>query len=306
MSDQGTIILCPGQGAQHVGMGRAWAEASDAAHDTYSAADKQLGFKLSDVCFNGPESEVTKTSVAQAAIYVTTVAAVRGLVERGALSLDSVVAAAGLSLGEYTALHLAGVLSFEDGLTLVQNRGAYMQEAAEASGGSMVAIIGADAAQVDELCDKARDNEILVPANFNCPGQIVISGSKGACNRSLQVAEKMGVRATALTVAGAFHSPLMQPAADRMAERLDAVSFGPARVPVLSNVTGAPHRDDAAIIKQLLVDQITHPVKWEQNVRWLLDNVAGQYIEPAPGKALGGMMRRIDRGTKVANHAEPK
>lgn len=305
MSDQGTIILCPGQGAQHVGMGRAWAEASDAAHDTYIAADKQLGIKLSDVCFNGPEDEVHKTNIAQAAIYVTTIAAVRGLVEREALSLDTLVATAGLSLGEYTALHLAGVLSFEDGLALVQKRGAFMQEAAEASDGSMVAIIGAEAAQVEELCDKARDNEVLVPANFNCPGQIVISGSKAACERSLTVAEEMDVRATALTVAGAFHSPLMQPAADRMAEQLDAVDFAPARIPVLSNVTGEPHGDDAATIKQLLVDQITHPVRWEQNVRWLLDNVSGAYHEPAPGKALGGMMRRIDRSTKVANHAEP-
>lgn len=305
MSDQGTIILCPGQGAQHVGMGKAWAVASPAAKATFDAADAQLGFSLSAVCFGGPDTEVNKTDVAQAAIYVTSIACVRALVERGELDLGSLVAAAGLSLGEYTALHLAGVFSFEDGLRLVRQRGIFMQEAAEASGGGMVAIIGADEAQATELCDCARGSDVLVPANFNCPGQIVISGSKAACDRALGVAEQMGVRATALTVAGAFHSPLMQPAADRMAAELDTVEFATPKVPVLSNVTGAAHGSDTATIKNLLVDQITHPVRWEHNVRWLLAHATGRFIEPAPGKVLMGLMRRIDKATKVANFAEP-
>ncbi|QNN24523.1 ACP S-malonyltransferase [Planctomycetales bacterium ZRK34] len=307
MSDQATIILCPGQGAQHVGMGKAWAEASDAARSTFEQAGEVLGFDLADVCFNGPDDKVNRTDVAQAAIYVTSIACIRALAEQGVVDCESLTAAAGLSLGEYTALHMAGVFSFEDGLKLVQQRGQFMQEAAEASDSSMVAMIGADEPQAVTLCDAARGGEVLVPANFNCPGQIVISGSSGACERALAEAEKMGVRATALTVAGAFHSPLMQPAADRMAKALNEVTFVAPKIPVLSNVTGQAHGDDVEQIKSLLVQQITGAVRWEQNVRWLLENHAGaRYVEPAPGKVLMGLMRRIDRGTKVENHAEPK
>jgi [acyl-carrier-protein] S-malonyltransferase len=306
MSDNKTIILCPGQGAQHVGMGKAWVEASEAACGTFEQAGEVLGFDLADVCFNGPDDKVNRTDVAQAAIYATSIACVRALAERGVIDCEALTAAAGLSLGEYTALHLAGVFSFEDGLKLVQQRGRFMQEAAEASDSSMVALIGADEPQAVGLCDAARGGEVLVPANFNCPGQIVISGSRGACERALTEAEKMGVRATALTVAGAFHSPLMQPAADRMAKALDEVAFSAPKIPVLSNVTGQVHGDEVNRIKALLVQQITGAVRWEQNVRWLPENFAGaRYVEPAPGKVLMGLMRRIDRGTKVENHAEP-
>ncbi|MHC4996156.1 MAG: ACP S-malonyltransferase, partial [Planctomycetota bacterium] len=236
MSDN-LSILCPGQGAQHVGMGAEWAQASDAARQTFESADAIFGQPLSEVCFDGPEETVNRTDYAQAAIYVASVACVRGLVEAGALNPDDVNAVAGLSLGEYTALHLAGVFSFEDGLSLVIQRGRFMQEAAEASDSSMVALIGADEDQAVALCDAARGDDVLVPANFNCPGQIVISGSSAACARSLAEAEKAEIRATALTVAGAFHSPLMQPAADRMGEALTAVDFSAPRIPVLSNVT---------------------------------------------------------------------
>jgi [acyl-carrier-protein] S-malonyltransferase len=303
---QPTIILCPGQGAQHTGMGKSWAAASPAAAETFAAADKVLGFDLSKTCFEGPDDRVNRTDVAQAGIYVTSIAAVKALQQQGKVDATNLAAAAGLSLGEYTALYLAGVFSFEDGLLLVQQRGRFMQEAAESSKGGMVALIGADEAQATALCDAARGPDILVPANFNCPGQIVISGSKEACDRALPEAEKLGLRATALTVAGAFHSPLMQPAADRMAEALAKVKFESPEIPVLSNVTGQPHTGDAGLIKQLLVQQITHAVRWEHDLRWLLANIAGaRYIEPAPGKVLMGLMRRIDKATKVENFAEP-
>ncbi len=306
MSDQATIILCPGQGAQHTGMGKAWAAASTAAAQTFADADRILGTDLSKVCFEGPDERVNRTDVAQAAIYVTSIAALRGMQQQGKFDLVGIAAAAGLSLGEYTALHLAGVISFEDGLKLVQLRGQFMQQAAEAIQGGMVALIGADEAQATALCDAARGADVLVPANFNCPGQIVISGSKDACDRSVKEAEKMGIRTAVLAVAGAFHSPLMQPAADRMAEALAKVKFQTAEIPVLSNVTGQPHGEDAGLIKQLLVQQITHAVRWEHDVRWLLGKFPGaRYIEPAPGKALMGMMRRIDKATKVENFAEP-
>jgi [acyl-carrier-protein] S-malonyltransferase len=303
---QNTIILCPGQGAQHVGMGKGWAAASKAAADTFAEADKFLGTALSKVCFEGPDTEINKTSFSQAAIYVTSIACLRALAEQGKVDLSTLAAAGGLSLGEYTALHLAGVFSFTDGLDLVWKRGHYMQAAAEASKGGMVALIGAEEAQAIALCDAARGSDVLVPANFNCPGQIVVSGSASACNRAVEEAGKMGLRATALTVAGAFHSPLMQPASDQMAAALDKVTFHAPKIPVCSNVTGSAHTSDTFSIKKLLVEQITSPVKWEHNVRWLLANVAGgRYVEPAPGKTLSGMMRRIDKATKVENYAEP-
>lgn len=305
MNDQPTIILCPGQGAQHTGMGKAWAAAETAAADVFHKADATLGFDLSATCFDGPDEKVHRTDIAQAAIYTTSIACLAGMAARGLFDAPSLKAVAGLSLGEYTALHLAGVLSFEDGLNLVAQRGRFMQEAAESSDSGMVALIGADEAQADALCDAARGGDVLAPANFNCPGQVVISGSRNACQRSLAEAEKMGLRATALQVAGAFHSALMQPAADRMGHALDAVTFNAPRLPVLSNVTGQPHGQDTTQIKQMLVRQVTHPVRWEQNVRWLLSNAHGRYIEPAPGKVLGGLMRRIDKTTKVENFAEP-
>lgn len=305
MTDQGHIILCPGQGAQHVGMGSKWAAASPQVAELFRKADHILGMELAKVCFEGPEEQIHRTDFAQAAIYVTSIAVIRALEHSGNLNPAQMVAAAGLSLGEYTALHLAGVLAFDDGLKLVYQRGKFMQEAADASKGGMVALIGADESQANHICDAARGGEILAPANFNCPGQIVISGSSAACQRSLAEAEKLGIRATALLVAGAFHSALMAPAAARMGEALGKVTFCSPIVPVLSNVTGQPHGADVNQIKKLLVDQITHPVRWEQDVRWLIGNIQGRYVEPAPGKTLGGMMRRIDKSIKVENHAEP-
>ena len=313
MPDQPLIILCPGQGAQHVGMGKGWASLSNEAAKIYRHADEVLGpvlgLDLSKVCFEGPEETLNGTDIAQAAIYVTSIACLRGLEEQGKISLDNPQAVAGLSLGEYTALHLAGVFDFADGLQLVAQRGRFMQEAAAENESGMVALIGADEAQARELCEAASAGEVLVPANFNCPGQIVISGTSAACARALEEASRMGLRATALTVAGAFHSPLMQSAAERMEDALSRVPFESPRTTVLSNVTGEPHGSDGDEIKRLLVRQITEPVRWEQNVRWLTANAPapgpGRYIEPAPGKVLSGLMRRIDKSMKVENHAEP-
>jgi [acyl-carrier-protein] S-malonyltransferase len=306
MSDS-LIILCPGQGAQHVGMGQAWAAHSPQAKAVFEEANDVLGIDLASTLFDGPEDQVHRTDIAQAGLFACAIASAHGAQAAGNIDLSAgnVIASAGLSLGEYTALHLAGVISFEDGLQLVRQRGLFMQEAAEASDGSMVALIGADEAQATELCDRARGDDVLVPANFNCPGQIVISGSTAACERAVTVAGEMEMRAAALTVAGAFHSPLMQPAADRMADELAQVAFNPPAFPVASNVTGQMHGDDVDQIKQLLVQQITHPVRFEQNLTWLLANVSGKYIELAPGKVLSGLVRRTDRKTKVENCAQP-
>ena len=308
MNDAKYIVLCPGQGAQHVGMGQAWAEQSNAVRECFGRADEILGIELSKACFDGPDEMIHRTDYAQAGLFVCAAASALGIETTGEATLgpDTIVAAAGLSLGEYSALHLAGVMSFEDGLRLVWQRGRFMQEAAEGQQGSMLAVIGADEPQARQLCAEARQDDILVPANFNCPGQVVISGTDSACERALTVAEKKGLRATPLTVAGAFHSPLMQPAADRMADELARVDFQPPTFPVLSNVTGEPHGEDVDEIKRLLVEQIVSPVRFEQNLRWLVEHANGRYLELAPGKVISGLMRRTERKVKVENYAQPK
>ncbi len=299
-----TTILCPGQGAQTVGMGMAWADASPAAARTFDEADEILGLKLSTLCREGPAETIHRTDIAQPALYVCATASYRALVESGGEL--PIVSAAGLSLGEYTALHLAGVLGFEDGLRLVAQRGRLMQDAAEASSGGMVALIGADEDQARQMCRDAAEGDILVCANFNAPGQIVLSGHKAACERAVTAAPGIGLRATLLTVAGAFHSPLMQSAADGMAEALAAVELGRPRWPVWSNVTARPHDpDDPELLRKRLVEQIVRPVRWSESCRAIAADGTMQCLEMAPGSVLRGLMRRIDRNLKVISHDSP-
>lgn len=312
MSDntQKTILLCPGQGAQHVGMAKAWVEQHPAAKAVFDQANEALGFDLVKLCFDGPEDELNRTDRAQVAIYTASVAchsAMKALDQVG-----EVVLTAGLSLGEFTALHLAGAFDFLTGLQLVKLRGEAMQDAAQMSESGMVALIGADEAQAMALCEEAlhdpenKGEEVLVPANFNCPGQVVVSGSLKACERAEAVADKMGINSKQLAVAGAFHSPLMMPAADRLAEALDKTDWQLPGVPVMSNVTAEPHGQDIASIKQRLVEQLTHPVRWSQSMEYVVNQYPdAQLVELAPGKVLAGLMRRIDRKTKVLNFAKP-
>ncbi|MEM1209921.1 MAG: ACP S-malonyltransferase [Planctomycetota bacterium] len=301
-----TFILCPGQGSQHVGMGQAWFEKYPVAKQTFAAADEALGIKLSELCFAGPENQLNRTDAAQAAIYTASVACYQALIEMETIAPPS--AAAGLSLGEFTALHLAGAMSFADGLKLVRLRGQAMQEAADAAEPStMVALTGtADETAIDALCDKAREDGVLVPANFNSPMQTVLSGTTAACERAAAIAPDAGLKATLLTVAGAFHSPIMQPAADRLAAALDEVEWATPRCPVIANVTAEPHDDDPASIKRRLVEQLTSPVRWSQSMRAAARDYAElAFHELAPGKVLTGLMRRTAKSIKVANHAEP-
>jgi [acyl-carrier-protein] S-malonyltransferase len=300
MMQQNTYILCPGQGAQAVGMGKDLAAKSGAARDAFERAGRVLGFDLASVCFNGPEDRLNQTDVSQPALYVAGVASFAAAREAGKLADDEVAAWAGLSLGEYTALHLAGVFGFEDGLRLVAARGRYMQEAAVAVPSGMVAVMGADESAVLGLCEQAGAGEVLVPANFNAPGQIVVSGARGACDRVLAAAEAKGFKAVALKVAGAFHSPLMQPAADRMRAELAKVQFAAPRRTVYSNVTGRPHDAAAASIKEKLVQQIVEPVRWEQTMQALVAEApSGRYVELAPGRTLAGLAKRINRRLPV-------
>jgi [acyl-carrier-protein] S-malonyltransferase len=329
------IILCPGQGAQFVGMGRAWFDKSPEAKAIFERADAllgdRLGAPLTTLCFNGPAERLNRTDVSQPAIYATSVACWHALLATwsAAGTLEAgVTATAGLSLGEYTALHLAGAFSFEDGLELVVLRGRAMQDAADAiqlpdktPGSGMVALIGADEAQATDLCSRATDRssgrsvpDVLVCANFNCPGQIVVSGSIAACTRAVEIAASMGLRAQPLPVAGAFHSPLMAPAAERLAAALQKTPIKAPICPVMSNVTGAAHTPNPGrtiedSIRARLVEQLTSPVRWEQDCRSLLAISSGgsgaEWHELAPGRGLMGMMRRIEKATKVETHDEP-
>ncbi|MFI4854818.1 MAG: ACP S-malonyltransferase [Phycisphaerales bacterium JB065] len=307
------VILCPGQGAQTVGMGKAWAEASADAARVFGLADEilgdRLGAKLSTLCFEGPAESLNRTDIAQPALYVAGVACFRAAFAD--VNPSDLAAAAGLSLGEYTALHIAGAFSFEDGLELVTLRGRAMQDAAEASDSGMVALIGADEQQANAVCETARGDGVLVPANFNASGQIVISGSSDACDRAVEVAAEAGLRATKLAVAGAFHSPLMKPAADRLAEALANTPIAEPACPVVSNVTATPHSADSGVnfasrLRELLVQQLTSPVRWAESCLWLSQNVSGEYHELTPNKVLSGLMRRIDRSIKVHNHDAPR
>jgi len=309
MSNTNTIILCPGQGAQAVGMGQAWHDASPEAKATFEEANDVLGFDLAALCFDGPADDLNRTDNAQAAIYTTSVACCRALAATGLVEQPSAVA--GLSLGEFTALHLAGCYSFAAGLRLVRLRGEAMQEAASASASSMVALTGdVTEAGVEVLCDKVNDSlpkeAIMVAANYNSPMQIVVSGTLDACERMVEEATAAGFKATPLSVAGAFHSPIMQPAAVKLAEALEAVDWNAPACTVLSNVTGEPHTDDPKLIKLRLVEQLTNPVRWTQSMQYAAKHLPGRYVELAPGRVLSGLMRRTERSIKVENFDKPK
>ncbi len=304
MSTPTTIILCPGQGAQSIGMGKEAFDASPRARELLSAAGRVLGFDLAGLCLSGPIEKLGQTDMAQPALFAVGVASFHAAVEAGFIRPTDIRAVVGLSLGEYTALHLAGVFDFETGLQLVAARGRAMQDAAVATPSGMVAIMGADEAAIDKLCADCAAGDVLVPANFNAPGQIVVSGEIGACGRVVTAAEAAGFKAVALQVAGAFHSPLMQPGADRMKAELAGVTFSPPRLVVYSNVTGQPHGSDTEEIKHLLVAQIVKPVRWEQTMVPLAGEAGLKFVELSPGRTLAGLAKRVNRRLVVEGVSE--
>jgi [acyl-carrier-protein] S-malonyltransferase len=294
-----TAVIFPGQGSQAVGMGRDFFDASRRAQTVFSTADEILGYALSDLCFDGPAEELERTDIQQPAIFVTSVAVWEALLEKG-LPDSVLAAAAGLSLGEYTALHLAGAIGFEDALQLVARRGQLMQEASLASPSGMVSLIGADEQQARDLCEKAAQGEILVPANFNCPGQVAISGASEACERALKLASEFGCRAIPLKVAGAFHSPFMESAGRKLADALANTPITRPRVPVVANVN-AEYHDDAATIRDWLRKQVTHPVLWTKSIERLMGDGYDRFVEVGPGRVLTGLMRKINRKVDSVN-----
>jgi [acyl-carrier-protein] S-malonyltransferase len=288
-------FLFSGQGAQAVGMGRRLAESVPAARRLYDRAGEVLGYDLAKLCFEGPAEQLDSTVCSQPALFVTSLAALEALRAESPEVVRASEAAAGLSLGEYTAMAFAGVMEFEDGLMLVQKRGAAMQEAADATPSGMVSILGLQRDDVEALCDVARQDGILEIANLLCPGNIVISGTNGACERAAEMAQSFGaMKAMPLAVAGAFHTQIMQPALEQLTEALADVPMHPARIPVVSNTDARPHQDPEEI-RQLLIRQVLHPVRWEDSMRYLLGEGFGQFYEVGPGRVLRGLLRRIDR-----------
>ncbi|MDP6795451.1 MAG: ACP S-malonyltransferase [Verrucomicrobiota bacterium] len=293
-----TALLFAGQGAQFVGMGKDLAEAHSTSQSLFARADEALGYGLSGICFSGPEEELVRTEHAQPAIYLVGWIALQLLREQSpSLGFN---ATAGLSLGEFTALAAADALGFEDGLRVVRRRGELMQEACEASAGGMAAIVGLDEEAVRAVC-KQVDVSL---ANLNCPGQIVVSGDADKMDAACEAAKAAGAkRAISLPVAGAYHSPLMQPAQAGLAEALAKVELREPSVPVYSNVTGQVHAD-AGTVAGAMVEQVTSPVKWEACIRSMIADGITRFIELGPGTALTGFMRRIDRRLEVVNVAD--
>ena len=290
-----TALLFAGQGAQVVGMGKDLARQFASARTWFDRAQSTLGYDLGAVCFHGPEAELTRTENAQPAVFLLGWVAFQLLKERmPALEFQ---AAAGLSLGEFTALTAAGAMSFEDGLRLVRQRGRFMQEACEATHGGMAAVTGLDEAATREVCRQAG----VVLANLNCPGQLVISGPAENLARACELAKAKGARrAVPLPVAGAYHSPLMAGAQPRLQAELANVALAPPAVIVLANVTALPHEGPEAI-RGRLVEQVTSSVLWERSMRWLLDQGFTRFVELGPGTALRGFMKRMAQDARLLN-----
>lgn len=296
--------LFPGQGTQFVGMGKALFDASRAARDVFERADRALGWSISRLCFEGPEAELTLTRNTQPAIVTTSVAALAALREAHP-ELPAPSLAAGHSLGEYSALVAAGALELDDAVRLVHLRGKVMQEAVPEGEGAMAAVMGGDAEAVAALCEQAAEGEVVAPANFNAPGQIVIAGHATAVRRASELAAQHKLKAIPLKVSAPFHCQLMQPAARAMESALRRIRIAPLAFPVVSNVEARPNSDPARV-PELLVRQIDGPVLWQQTLATMVDRGVRRALEIGPGKVLAGLVKRIDKRIAVHPAGDPE
>ena len=298
-------FVFPGQGAQSVGMGRALADAFSEARAVFEEVDEALGERLSALIWEGDESELTLTRNAQPALMATSLAAVRALEARG-VAVDSAAFVAGHSLGEYSALAAAGALSVADAARLLRTRGDAMQRAVPVGEGAMAAILGLGIEEAREIAAEAAQGEVCAAANDNDPGQVVVSGHAGAVGRAVELASGRGAkRAVVLPVSAPFHCALMEPAAAEMAQALDGVDLKAPRVPLVANVLAQPV-EDPATIRSLLVEQVTGSVRWRESVAFMAAEGVGEIWEIGAGKALCGMVRRIDRGVAVRAVGAPE
>lgn len=297
-----TAYLFPGQGAQKVGMGSDIAQAFPAAAEVFQKANDILGFDLAKLCFEGPADQLNTTTISQPAIFATSAAILEVLRTAPATRNLKPDVTAGLSLGEYTALYAAGLLTFEDALTLVHKRGQAMQAAADATDGAMVSIMGLDNEKIAQLCEEARQGELLEPVNFNCPGQVVLSGAKAPCKRAEQLAPKYdAIMAVPLTVAGAFHTEMMASAAESLTQALAEVQITqPDGIKTIASVNAEYYDSPEAIAKGLAL-QLTSPILWQKCAERLLADGVEEFYEIGPSRVLTGLMRRIKRKAKITN-----
>ncbi len=302
-----TAFLFPGQGAQYAGMGKDIAEQFPAAKAIFDKANDIVGFDLAKICFEDPDEQLNTTSMSQPAIFTVSVAILEALRTNPATVDIKPDVTAGLSMGEYTALYAAGLMNFQDTLMLVSVRGKAMQASADAENGRMVAVIGLDEFKIKSLCAEAGVGELLEPVNFNCPGQIVISGTKAACEKAVETAEKLGaIKAVLLDVAGAFHTKMMFPAAQALSAALSNTRIAePKRVKVIANIT-ADYYKNAKQIRDSLAKQLTQPIYWQKCIEQLISDGVDTFYEIGPSKVLTGLMRRINRKANIINISDAK
>jgi len=291
-------FIFPGQGSQYAGMGKDLADNFKVAKDSFNEADDALGFKLSSLCFNGPEDELKLTMNTQPAILATSIAALRVIKSETEITADYL---AGHSLGEFSALVASGTLDFADALRTVRSRGKFMQEAVPVGVGAMAAILSVDEDVLFDICREAAQGEVVSPANFNSPGQIVIAGHATAVNRAIDIAKSRGFRkAMLLPVSAPFHSALMVPAGERLADVLQQIHLADMKTPVITNVEAAQNMDSSRV-RELLVAQVSAPVKWDSSIREMVRLGVTSFLEIGPGKVLSGLVKRIDKEVVTAN-----